>query len=314
VEGEKMITVLAGGVGAARFLQGLVEVVPAEDITVIVNTGDDAEFFGLHVSPDIDTIMYTLATTVDEKRGWGVRGDTFSCLKMLKRYGYETWFNIGDKDLATHIYRTQLLRKGLTLSETTERIRRKLGINVKILPITDDKYVTKVVTPSGSIHFQNYFVKRKFRGKVIDVKFEGADNAKPSPKVIESILDSDAVIISPSNPIVSIGTILSVTGVKEALKERRTKIVAVSPIVGGRPIKGPADKLMQGVGLEVSAYGVAAFYHDFLGTFIIDRVDETEKVRIEGLGINVIVTNTIMREMEDKIQLAKVVLRSVGIR
>jgi LPPG:FO 2-phospho-L-lactate transferase len=310
----KVITVLAGGVGAARFLQGLVEVVPAKDITVIVNTGDDADFFGLHVSPDIDTIMYTLANMVDEKRGWGIRGDTFNCLKMLEKYGYDTWFNLGDKDMATHIYRTQLLRRGLTLSETTDRIRRKLGLKVKILSMTDDRFVTKVVTPSGSIHFQDYFVKRKFRDSVIDVKFEGADEAKPAPKVIDSILDSDGVIICPSNPIVSIGTILSVNGVEEALKETKTKVVAISPIVGGKPIKGSADKLMQGLGLEVSAYGVAAFYQDFLDTFIIDQVDETEKVKIEKLGIDVIVTNTIMKKLEDKVQLARVALRSVGIR
>lgn len=308
-----MITVLAGGVGAARFLQGLVKIIPERNITVIVNTGDDAEFFGLHVSPDIDTILYTLRNMVNKKKGWGIRGDTFNCLSMLERYGYETWFNIGDKDFAIHIYRTQLLRSGLTLSESTEKIRKKLGLNLKILPMTDDKFVTTVITPSGSMHFQDYFVKRHAMDEVVDVKFEGTNQAKPGPKVIDSILESDAIIICPSNPIVSIGTILSLDGIKVALKDTNAKIVAISPIVGGKTIKGPADKMMQGLGLEVSTFGVATFYKDFLDSFVIDQVDETEKTRIEELGINVIVTNTIMRELEDKIRLARVTLRAVGI-
>jgi LPPG:FO 2-phospho-L-lactate transferase len=309
-----VITALAGGVGAARFLQGLVKVVPEKEITVVVNTGDDIELYGLHISPDLDIIMYTLAGIVDKEKGWGIRGDTFRCLDMLKRYGHETWFNLGDKDFATHIYRTHLLKKGRSLSEATKRLCQKLGLNMRLLPMTDDKFETKVVTVAGTMHFQEYFVKRKAQDKVIDVMFEGAKKARPAPGVVDSILNADAVIICPSNPIVSIGTVLSVKGIKSALEETEAKVAAISPIVGGSPIKGPADKLMRGLGLEVSAYAVARLYRDFLDTFVIDQVDQAEKERIEELGLHVITTNTIMRDLEAKVQLARVTLRSVGMR
>ena len=285
-----MITALAGGVGAARFLQGLVNVISEKDITVIVNTGDDIELYGLHISPDPDIIMYTLAGIVDEEKGWGIRGDTFRCLDMLRRYGHETWFKLGDKDFATHIHRTHLLRSGLSLSEATKRLCQKLELRVKILPMTDDKFETKVVTAEGAMHFQEYLVKRRAQDEVIDVTFEGAEKAKPAPGVVDSILSADAVIICPSNPIVSIGPILSIKGVKSALEETEAKIAAISPIVGGSPIKGPADKLMRGLGLEVSAYAVANIYQDFLDNFVIDRVDRVEKERIERLGVHVVAT------------------------
>ena len=309
-----MITALAGGVGAARFLQGLVKVIPKEEITVIVNTGDDIELYDLHISPDLDIIMYTLAGIVDEEKGWGIRGDTFHCLDMLKRYGHETWFNLGDKDLATNIYRTHLLKKGLSLSEVTKRLCQKLELQVKILPMTDDKFETKVVTVGGTMHFQEYFVKRKAQDEVIDVIFEGAEKAHPAPGVVDSILNSDAIIICPSNPIVSIGTILSVKGIKGALEETKAKVAAISPIVGGSPIKGPADKLMRGLRLEVSAYAVANLYRTFLDTFVIDKVDQAEKEQIDGLGLHVVTTNTIMKNLKDKVQLARITLRSVGVR
>lgn len=306
-----MITALAGGVGAARFLQGLVRIAPEKEVTVIVNTGDDIELHGLHVSPDLDIIMYTLARIVDEKKGWGVRGDTFHCLEMLQKYGHETWFKLGDKDLATHLYRTYLLKSGLSLSEATDRLRQLLGLEVRILPMTNDEFETKVVTDKGTVHFQEYLVKRDAQDKVVDVVFEGAEKANPAPGVIDSILNADTIIICPSNPIVSIGTILSVKNVKSALEETKAKVAAISPIVGGHPIKGPADRLMQGLGLEVSAYSVAHLYHDFLDVFIIDRMDITEKERIKSLGLQVIVTNTIMRSLKDKVRLAKVVLSLV---
>lgn len=309
-----MITALAGGVGAARFLQGLVNVVPEKDITVTVNTGDDIELYGLHISPDLDIIMYTLAGIVDEEKGWGIRGDTFRCLDMLKRYGHEPWFNLGDKDFATHIYRTHLLKRGLSLSEVTKRLCQKLGLELKILPMTNDRFETKVVTAAGTMHFQEYLVKRRAQDEVIDVTFEGVEKARPAPGVVGSILSSDAIIICPSNPIVSIGTILSVRDIKSALEETEAKVAAISPIVGGSPIKGPADKLMRGLGLEVSASAVAELYRTFLDTFVIDQVDRAEKERIEGLGLNVITTNTIMRDLKDKVHLARVTLRSVGTR
>jgi len=309
-----VITALAGGVGAARFLQGLVKVVPEEDITVIVNTGDDIELYGLHISPDLDIVMYTLAGIVDEEKGWGVRGDTFYCLDMLRKYGHETWFNLGDKDFATHIYRTHLLRSGLSLSEATETICQNLGLKVKILPMTDDKFETKIVTPQGTMHFQEYLVKRKAQDEVIDVLFEGAEEAKPAPGVVYSILKAEAVILCPSNPIVSIGTILSLKDVIKAVEETKAKVAAVSPIVGGSPIKGPADKLMRGLGLNVSAYAVADLYRAFLDAFVIDQVDRMEKEQIEKLGLRVVVTDSIMRSLEDKVRLARVTLGSVGVR
>ena len=303
-----MITALAGGVGAARFLTGLLKIVKEEDVSVIVNTGDDIEMFGLHISPDIDIVAYTLAGIVDEERGWGIKGDTFQGLEMLKKLGIETWFGLGDKDFATHIFRTELLKKDFTLSQVTDKICHALGINVKLLPMTNDKFETRIKVEDGSIHFEEYFVKRGSKEKVLGVEFAGAESAKPSPQVIDSIMDADTVIICPSNPIVSIGTILSIDGIRDALKKTSGTVVGISPIVAGTPIKGPADKLLRGLGFEVSAFGVAKLYADFLDTFVIDNIDGAEKSRIESLGIRVKVTNTIMKSLENKIQLAKVVL------
>jgi LPPG:FO 2-phospho-L-lactate transferase len=303
-----MITALAGGVGAARFLTGLLKIVKEEDVSVIVNTGDDIEMFGLHISPDIDIVAYTLAGIVDEERGWGIKGDTFQGLEMLKKLGLETWFGLGDKDFATHIFRTELLKKDFTLSQVTDKICHALGINVKLLPMTNDKFETRIKVEDGSIHFEEYFVKRGSKEKVLGVEFAGAESAKPSPQVIDSIMDADTVIICPSNPIVSIGTILSIDGIRDALKKTSGTVVGISPIVAGTPIKGPADKLLRGLGFEVSAFGVAKLYADFLDTFVIDNIDGAEKSRIESLGIRVKVTNTIMKSLENKIQLAKVVL------
>lgn len=308
---ESLITALAGGVGAARFLQGLVKVVPPEDVTVVVNTGDDIELYGLHISPDVDIVAYTLAGIVDEEKGWGIRGDTFNCLEALSKYGHETWFKLGDRDLATHIQRTNLLKSGLTLSEATAEICQRLGVKPKILPMTNEKFETRIVTGKGTMHFQEYLVKRGGQDQVSGVLFDGAEKAKPAPKVLEAISNADTIIICPSNPIVSIGTILAVKGVKNALKQTDAKVVAVSPIVGGRPIKGPADKLMRGLGLEVSAYSVAGLYREFLDVFVIDQVDRREKKRIEGLGLNVVATNTIMKNLEDKMHLARIALKAV---
>ncbi|MEM1586319.1 MAG: 2-phospho-L-lactate transferase [Candidatus Bathyarchaeia archaeon] len=303
-----MITALAGGVGAAKFLSGLVRVIPEEKLVAIVNTGDDIELYGLHISPDLDIITYTLAGIVDEEKGWGIRGDTFYCLEMLRKYGYETWFNLGDRDLATHIHRTLLLKRGLKLSQATKEICRSLGVRTNIIPMTDDKFETWIETDAGLMHFQEYLVKREAKDKVLGVKYLGVETAKPADGVIEAILNSELIIICPSNPIVSIGTILSIKGVRESLRASRAHKVAISPIVSGMPIKGPADKLMRGLGLEVSAYSVAYLYRDFLSAFIIDRADEGEKDEIESLGIKVISTDTIMRTLEDKIRLAKLVV------
>jgi len=303
-----MITALAGGVGAARFLTGLVKLVNEKNLSIIVNTGDDIELFGLHISPDIDIVAYTLAGIIDEEKGWGIRGDTFQCLEALRKFSQEVWFALGDRDLATHIFRTNLLKKGLTLSEVTAEVTRALGLKVAILPMTDDKFETHIVTRDGSIHFQEYLVKRGAKDEVFGVEFLGADNAKPAAGVIDSVANAELVIVCPSNPIVSIGTILTVKGVRDALRQTKAKKIAISPIIAGAPIKGPADKLLRGLGLEVSAYSVAKLYADFLDTFILDTADSAEKDKIEKLGIEVKVTNTIMRTLEDKIQLAKTVL------
>ena len=303
-----MITVLAGGVGAARFLTGLLKLVKQEDVSIIVNTGDDIEMFGLHISPDIDIVAYTLAGIVDEEKGWGIKDDTFQCLEMLKKFGLETWFALGDKDFATSIFRTDLLKKGLTLSQITEEICSLLGLKVKILPMTDNKFETRVKIEEESIHFEEYFVKKQAKDKVLGVEFVGAVDAKPSPKVVDSIMNAEVVVICPSNPIVSIGTILAVNGIRDALRNTSARVVGVSPIVAGAPVKGPADKLLRGLGFEVSAFSVAKLYSDFIDTFVIDNMDRAEKSRIEKLGISVKITNTVMRSLEDKVRLAKTVL------
>ena len=302
-----MITALSGGIGAARFLSGLIKLVNEKDLSVIVNTGDDIEMFGLHISPDLDIVMYTLAGIVDNKKGWGLRQETFHCLNALKKMD-EAWFTLGDKDLATHLFRTSLLQKGYTLTEATAKLCDVFGLNVAILPMTDDKFVTKILTQIGSTHFEEYLVKRGSRDEVLGVEYAGVENARPSAAVIDSINDSELVIICPSNPIVSIGTILAVNGVRDALRKTKAKKVAISPIVSGAPIKGPADKLLRGLGLKVSAYSVAKLYSDFLDTFILDTLDANEKSRIEKLGIEVKVVNIIMRNLKDKVQLARTVL------
>jgi LPPG:FO 2-phospho-L-lactate transferase len=303
-----MITALAGGVGAARFLTGLVKLVNEKDLSVVVNTGDDIELFGLHISPDVDIVTYTLAGIVDEEKGWGIRGDTFHCLEALKKFNGATWFNLGDKDLATHIFRTNLLRSGLKLSEVTARVSRLLGLGVTILPMTDDKFETRVSIEEGSVHFEEYFVKRGGKDEVLGVDFVGADKAKPAAGVLESIRNAERVIVCPSNPIVSIGTILAVDGVRDALRHADAKKVAISPIIAGAPVKGPADKLLRGLGFEVSAYSVAKLYSDFLDTFILDVADSAARGRIEKLGVEVKVTNTVMKSLEDKVELARTVL------
>jgi LPPG:FO 2-phospho-L-lactate transferase len=303
-----MITALAGGVGAARFLTGLMKLVNGKDLSVIVNTGDDIELFGLHISPDVDIVTYTLAGIVDEERGWGIRGDTFHCLEALRKFNGETWFNLGDEDLATHVFRTALLKNGLKLSEVTAQVNQALGLDVSILPMTNDKFETIILTDVGSVHFQEYLVKRGAKDKVLGVEFLGSDSANPAAGVLESIMEAQLVVVCPSNPIVSIGTILAVKGVRDALRQTEAKKVAISPIIAGAPVKGPADKLLRGLGFEVSAFSVAKLYSDFLDTFILDKADFAEKDKIEKLGMEVKVVNTLMKSLEDKIELARVVL------
>lgn len=308
-----MIVVLAGGVGAARFLQGVVQVVPQEQITVIVNTGDDRDFYGLHVSPDSDIVMYTLAGMVDEAHGWGVRGDTYNTMQQLTQYGNDDWFMLGDRDLATHIHRTNLLRQGKTLSEVADTIRTQLGLGLRVLPMSNQPIATHIKTPVGLLHFQEYMVKRHCADEVQDVLFVGAKEAKPAPGVLDALKEAEAILIAPSNPIVSIGSILAVPGIHDVLHEVSGMVVAVSPIIGGAPIKGPADKLMSGLGLDVSAVGVARHYRDFLDVMVIDEQDKSLVTAIEDLGIPTVVTDTIMRDNAIKKALAQTVLQAAGL-
>lgn len=302
------VTCLAGGVGAARILQGVVRVVSPEDVTVIVNTGDDMVLYGLNISPDIDIVTYTLAGIVDQEKGWGIENDSFGFLEQMRRYGHDTWFGLGDRDLATHINRTKLLKQGHSLSEVTRIHCNVFGVKTRIIPMTDQKFETHIETSKGLMHFEEYLVKHRADDMVQGVKFLGKESAKPAPGVIESILEADVVLIAPSNPIVSIGTILSLDGIREALVNTDAPVKGVSPIIGGKPVKGPADKLMSGLGYEVSALSVALIYRDFLDHFVIDTVDRGMVEKIIEMGISVSVTNTIMRTMEDKIALAETAL------
>ncbi|MGQ9573606.1 MAG: 2-phospho-L-lactate transferase [Dehalococcoidia bacterium] len=306
-----MITVLAGGIGAGRFLQGLIQVVPQKDVAIVSNTGDDLDMFGLHVSPDIDIVIYHLAGLVNPETGWGLAGDTFHTLEALARFGHETWFSLGDRDLATHIQRTMLLHQGRTLSEATAEIARAFGLEVTILPMSDQSVRTKVETPDGLLDFQEYMVKRGASDPFRGLKLHGIDDAKPAPGVIEAIMEAEGVIIAPSNPIVSVGPILALPGVRGALRQTKARVVAVSPIVGGAVLKGPADKMLRGLRMEVSAWQVGWLYQDFLDCLVIDVADAGEQARIEALGLDVVVTDTIMKGMEEKAALARTVVQAI---
>jgi len=306
-----MITVLAGGTGAARFLQGLTQVVPQRDIAVVSNTGDDVEMFGLRVSPDIDIVISHLAGLAHEDPGWGIGGDTFHTLEALGRFGHPTWFHLGDRDLATSIHRTFLLRQGRTLSQATAEIARAFGLEATILPMTDGHFRTKVATDAGILPFQDYLVKRQAQDRVRGVRYAGLRRARPAPGVIEAIMDAEAVVIAPSNPIVSIGPILAVPGVRAALHQTRAPVAAVSPIVGGKALKGPADRMLADMRMEVSAWQVGQLYQDFLNVLVIDQADADLAPRIRELGLEVVVTDTIMKGMEKKAALARTVLAAL---
>jgi LPPG:FO 2-phospho-L-lactate transferase len=306
-----MITVLAGGSGAAKFIRGLVALVPPETITVIGNTGDDVEVWGLHVSPDLDTVMYLLAGLLDEERGWGIKDETFACLQAMKRYGEPAWFQLGDGDLATHIERTLWLSQGRSLSEVTERLCRSLNVRTRILPMSDERVETRIHTPDGVLSFQEFFVRERWSSEVTGVEYYGSEAAQPAPGVIEAIHNSDGVIVAPSNPITSIGPILAVPGVRRALGETPAPVIAVSPIVGGAAVSGPAGKLMRAGGYEVSALGVAQVYRGFLDVLVIDERDAALGGEIERLGIRVAQGGTLMRDLDAKINLAQVVMQQL---
>jgi LPPG:FO 2-phospho-L-lactate transferase len=303
-----MICVLSGGTGGAKFVDGLRQVVPAEEITVVVNTGDDLLWWGLYVSPDIDSITYILSGMLSRERGWGVKGDTFLCLQAMGQLGEPTWFHTGDRDLAVHLLRSRLLAEGKTLSQATTTICDKLGVKARILPMSDSRVETRVDTPSGELSFEEYFVQRWYQDPVNSVRFAGASDAEPAPGVIDAILSADAVIIAPSNPITSIGPILSVPGIREALRSARGKVAAVSPIIGNAPVAGPAGILMTAQGLPCSIAGVAKAYEDFLDLLVCDTRDARAAEALRKGGLQVQCAQTIMRSVEDRAALARTIL------
>jgi len=305
------LTVLAGGVGAARFLEGVVQVVPQESVTVVSNTGDDEEFFGLRVSPDIDIVIYTLAGAVDAEKGWGLADETYNALDALARFGEPTWFRLGDGDLATLAHRTQMLRDGATLSEATRSIAGAFGLRLRILPVSDDRIRTLVDTDAGTLPFQEYFVHRRTEDAVRAVRFDGIDDAAPAPGVVDALRRADVVALAPSNPVVSIGPILAVPGVRDALHQTPAKVVAISPIIGGRTVKGPADRMMASLGMTPTAAGVAAAYADFLDVLVIDDQDRDLAPEIKRTGVRCVVAPTIMRGPAEKRALAQTVLAAV---
>lgn len=303
------IAVLCGGVGAARLLRGLTEVVADDNLVAIVNVGDDMNLHGLHISPDLDTITYTLSNAVSTERGWGLEGETWQAMEMLGRYGGEDWFNLGDRDLGTHLYRTQRMAEGATLAEVTDEIVKAWGIDFRVLPVTNDRLRTHVTTETeGEITFQEYFVRLQHGVAVSSVRFEGADTATAAPDVLEILSEAKRIVIAPSNPVVSIDPVLAVAGVSELLRERRADVVGVSPIIGGKALKGPADRLLTELGRESSVVGVATWYRDLIGTLVIDTVDAELAPDIEALGVRTIVTESIMSTPEITSALARTVV------
>ncbi len=306
-----MITVLTGGTGGAKLVDGLRKVLPPEELTLIVNTGDDFEWWGLRISPDVDSVTYVLAGLLSKERGWGVQDDTFLCLDRMKAMGEPSWFQIGDRDLALHLLRTQLIKQGKTLAEATAEIAVKLGIATRILPMSNGRVETMVETPAGELSFQEYFVKRRFQDAVRSVRFAGAEAAEPAPGVVNAILSAEAVLLAPSNPITSIGPILGVPGIREALKKTAAPVAAVSPIVGGTAVTGPAGALMASCGMPVSLAGIAQAYEDFLDVLIADNQDASDAGALVHAGLKITCTNTIMKTIEDRANLAKAVLARV---
>jgi LPPG:FO 2-phospho-L-lactate transferase len=310
----KRIAVLAGGVGAARFLAGLTRAIDPRRLVVIGNTADDETFFGLHVSPDLDTLTYTLAGLAPRRRGWGLAGDSFSALRGLDRFYDSTWFRLGDRDLATNLFRTERLRAGEPLSAVTAAIARRFGIRATLLPMTDDRVRTFVHTARGRLPFQTYLVRDRGRGAVRRIELAGIRRARPQRDVLRALREAEMVIVPPSNPVVSIGPILALPGVRDALRRGRAPVAAVSPIVGGRPIKGPADRMLRAMGVEVSAAGVARLYGDFVDVFVLDRVDAVLAPRIAASGCRVVVTDTLMPSRTRAAALARRVLSALSAR
>ncbi len=306
-----MIVVLTGGTGGAKFVQGLKQVVAPRDLVAVVNTGDDFVCWGLNISPDLDSITYALAGILSRERGWGIEGDTFECLEAMRRLGEPAWFRLGDRDLATHVFRTAELRAGKPLSEVTREIAARLGVESRVLPMSDQPVETRVMTPLGELGFEEYFVRERHGVPVSEVRFRGSDRAVAAPGVLDAIANAEAILVAPSNPITSIGPILAVAGIREALRETPAPVAAISPIVGGAAVSGPAADLMRMQNLEVSASGVARAYSDFLDLLIADQSDSSQAADLETAGVGTVFTPTVMKSEGDKKALAEAALRGV---
>ncbi len=306
---SERIVVLSGGVGAAKLLEGLMKVVNPADITAIVNVADDTNLHGLHICPDLDTVTYTLAGEIDSQKGWGLKNESWKAMEMLKRYGGIDWFQLGDRDLGTHMYRTHRMLQGASLTTITEEITSRLNVEVTIMPASDDPITTIVTTPDlGEMEFQDYFVRHQHNLKVAEVRFEGVDRALPGPKIIDTILSASAVIVAPSNPIVSIGPILAIPGITEALKTKRESAVAISGIIDGKALKGPADRLLLDLGHEASPVGVARIYSEIVSNFVIDNADDQHAKHIEELGMRCLTTDTVMSDPKKSAKLCSALL------
>jgi LPPG:FO 2-phospho-L-lactate transferase len=307
-----VITALCGGVGAARFLRGLFDVVDARTVTAVVNTGDDVVLHGLHVSPDLDTVTYTLAGAISRERGWGLEGETWAAMEALRRYPSDlAWFGLGDRDLATHLFRTQRLRDGVPLSTVTAEIAGAWGVAVAVLPVTDDRVETLMdVVDEGEIGFQDYFVRRRHAVAVRGVRFRGAETARPAPGVLDALATADVVVVCPSNPLVSIGPVVAVPGIREAVVARRDRVVAISPIVAGAALKGPADRLLAELGHEVSVVGVARLYAPLAATLVVDEADAALAGAVGAAGMRCVVAPTVMTGAAEAAALARVVVEA----
>lgn len=307
--GSPKIVALAGGVGGAKMADGLVRAAGAEQVTVIVNTADDFLLYGLHIAPDLDTVLYTLAGIANPVTGWGIAGDTHEALGAIARYSRDPWFQVGDRDLATHMLRTEALRAGRTLTDVTAELAAALGVRSPILPMTDERVATLIETPDGPLEFQDYFVARRQRDEVVGVTFAGIESAPVTGSAAAAIAAADLIVICPSNPIVSIGPMLLVPGLRDALVASDAPLVAVSPIVGGKALKGPADRMLTSLGHESSAAGVAELYTGLVDGFVLDTVDRDLESRITGDGMRTLVTDAVMRDPADRGRLASQIVR-----
>jgi LPPG:FO 2-phospho-L-lactate transferase len=302
------VCALAGGVGGAKLSAGLQDALPPGDLSVVVNTADDFDPWGLRVCPDLDTVMYTLAGVANPETGWGIAGESFAFLDMLSGYGEDTWFKLGDRDLATHVLRTRKLGDGETLTAVTKDLSRGLDIPSNILPMCDEKVSTVLETPAGLLEFQEYFVRRRQKDDVLGVELRGIEEARPTEAVYRAVAEADVILLCPSNPVVSLGPILAIPGMRQALADAPAPKVAVSPIVGGRALKGPADRMLDSLGHEVSSAGVAVIYEGVIDGMVIDGADEDQREEIEALGMNVLATDAVMRDAPDRERLAREVL------